>query len=83
MFELSASNAADYLGYPCRATLLGGGVSNTVVLVEADGQRFVLKQSLGKLRVEQDWFSDRRRVFRDESRSWRSSIIHHRQSNAI
>ena len=67
MFELSASNAADYLGYPCTATLLGGGVSNTVVLVETTGGRFILKQSLGKLKVEQDWFSDRRRIFREAS----------------
>lgn len=67
MLELSADNAAQYLGYPCRATLLGGGVSNTVLLIEAEAKRFVLKQSLGKLRVEQDWFSDRRRIFREAS----------------
>lgn len=67
MFELTAANAADYLGYPCRATFLGGGVSNTVLLIETDSQRFILKQSLGKLRVEQDWFSDRRRIFRESS----------------
>ena len=35
MFELSPENAAAYLGYECSATLLGGGVSNTVVLIEA------------------------------------------------
>jgi 5-methylthioribose kinase len=67
MLELSVANAAEYLGYPCKATLLGGGVSNTVLLIEAAAQRFVLKQSLGKLRVEQDWFSDRRRIYREAS----------------
>lgn len=66
-FELSVSNASDYLGYPCTATFLGGGVSNTVLLIESPKGRFVLKQSLGKLRVEQDWFSDRRRIFRESS----------------
>lgn len=67
MFELRADNAGEYLGYPCSAVELGGGVSNTVLLIEAPGKRFVLKQSLGKLRVEQDWFSDRARIFRESS----------------
>ena len=44
---------------------LGGGVSNTVLLVEADGQRAVVKRSLRKLRVQQDWFSDPNRIFRE------------------
>ncbi len=65
--ELSASNASSYLGYPCSATFLGGGVSNTVLLIESPDRRFVLKQSLGKLRVQQDWFSDRARIFRESS----------------
>ena len=71
MFELAAHNASDYLagrGFPqgpWTAVELGGGVSNTVVLVEGGGCRVVLKQSLGKLRVEQDWFSDRDRIFRE------------------
>lgn len=47
------------------ATSLGGGISNHVVLVEAPGLRFVLKQSLPKLRVEEDWYSDRERIFRE------------------
>ena len=67
MFELTAENAATYLGRPCHAVSLGGGVSNTVLLVEAGAERFVLKQSLGKLRVEQDWFSDRARIFRESA----------------
>jgi 5-methylthioribose kinase len=68
---LSAANAAEYLkdrgmdlAAP-RVTELGGGVSNTVLLVESDGQAFVLKQSLGKLRVQEDWFAGRERVVRE------------------
>jgi len=50
---------------------LGGGVSNAVLLVEcqgepgAPGNRWVVKQSLGKLRVKDDWRSDRDRIFRE------------------
>ena len=71
MLELSAENAAEYLNGagmgsgPWRVIELGGGVSNTVLLVESEAGRFVLKQALGKLRVEQDWFSDRRRILRE------------------
>lgn len=36
-----------------------------MLLVETAGRRLVLKQSLGKLRVEQDWFSERNRIFRE------------------
>ncbi|HXI43323.1 MAG TPA: aminoglycoside phosphotransferase family protein [Bryobacteraceae bacterium] len=77
MFDLQADNAAEYLrtrGMACdgaRITELGGGVSNTVLLVEASGRPFVLKQALGRLRVEDDWFSDRERVFRESAAiSW-------------
>ena len=70
MIELSAANAAAYLDERCapgpwRITELGGGVSNTVLLAESAGVRLVLKQALGKLRVEQDWFSDRTRILRE------------------
>ena len=47
---------------------LGGGVSNVVLLAELEGdptRRWVVKQSLGKLRVKDDWQSDRRRIFRE------------------
>ena len=50
---------------------LGGGVSNVVLLVEptgesgTEGRRWVVKQSLGKLRVKDDWRSDRERIFRE------------------
>jgi aminoglycoside phosphotransferase (APT) family kinase protein len=47
---------------------LGGGVSNFVLLIEwanPPGRRWVAKQSLGKLRVKEDWRSDRSRIFRE------------------
>ncbi|MES1257323.1 MAG: aminoglycoside phosphotransferase family protein [Acidobacteriota bacterium] len=44
---------------------LGGGVSNTVILAEMPDGRAILKQSLGKLRVPQEWLSDRGRIFRE------------------
>jgi hypothetical protein len=71
LFELHTSNAADYLNAhgitvdAPRITELGGGVSNTVLLVEAGSQRLVVKQALGKLRVQADWFSDRGRASRE------------------
>jgi 5-methylthioribose kinase len=65
VLELSAANAAAYIGEPCTARELGGGVSNTVLLVETGTSRFVVKQALPKLRVEQDWFCERDRIFRE------------------
>jgi 5-methylthioribose kinase len=47
---------------------LGGGVSNVVLLVEwagPQGQRWVIKQSLEKLRVKDDWRSERSRIYRE------------------
>jgi 5-methylthioribose kinase len=49
---------------------LGGGVSNTVLLVEGKPSgdeeiRWVVKQSLERLRVQDDWRSERRRIFRE------------------
>ncbi len=47
---------------------LGGGVSNIVLLVEWSNQpdrRWVAKQSLGKLRVTDDWRSERDRIYRE------------------
>ncbi len=80
MIELTAGNAAGYLEGrglegPWRIAELGGGVSNVVLLAESPAQRLVLKQALGKLRVEQDWFSDRGRIFR-ESGSLRELAPH-------
>ena len=54
---------------------LGGGVSNTVLLVRMPDRRLVLKQSLARLRVEQDWFSDPARIFR-ESKALRALAPH-------
>lgn len=46
--------------------LLGGGVSNRVVLVmRGNGEAWVLKQALPKLRVAVDWFSSPERVHRE------------------
>jgi 5-methylthioribose kinase len=69
--ELSTVNAGEYLKNRgmelggSHITELGGGVSNTVLLVESDGPTFALKQALGKLRVQEDWFAGRERVFRE------------------
>jgi len=75
-FLLSSDNAHEYLASRglagsrdnLRIRELSGGVSNIVLLVEvANGRscRWVAKQSLGKLRVRDDWRSDRERVFRE------------------
>src|SRR6266567_4402381 len=73
VMDLSAANAADYLkgrgielAAP-RISELGGGVSNTVLLVESGAGRFVLKQALGRLRVQQEWLADRDRIFRESA----------------
>lgn len=69
--ELAVDNAAEWLrrhGLPsdhARFTELGGGISNKVILAEAPDFRAVLKQSLGQLRTQQGWFSDRDRIFRE------------------
>jgi 5-methylthioribose kinase len=71
-FLLSAGNASGYLAArtgaprgPWSIRELGGGVSNVVLLVESPGCRFVLKQSLAKLRVEQEWLAARERIHRE------------------
>ena len=75
-FRLTPRNAKSYLAraglvLPQEQILfreLGGGVSNIVLMVEWPGrpeQRWVVKQSLGKLRVKDDWRSDRERIFRE------------------
>lgn len=47
-------------------TVLGGGVSNRVVLVAREnGEAWVVKQALPKLRVAVDWFSSPERVHRE------------------
>jgi len=69
--ELSPDNASEWLArhqFPSaglRFEELGGGISNRVILAEGNGFRAVLKQSLGQLRTEAGWFSDRNRIFRE------------------
>jgi 5-methylthioribose kinase len=51
---------------PTHFQTLAGGVSNRTVLVEfKDGQSWVIKQALAKLRTKADWFSDPSRVHRE------------------
>ncbi|MHB8653826.1 MAG: phosphotransferase family protein [Terriglobia bacterium] len=75
-FLLSPENLPAYLedkklakdARDCVVRELGGGVSNIVLLVEWPDEperRWVVKQSLGKLRVKDDWRSDRERIFRE------------------
>lgn len=46
--------------------VLGGGVSNrTVLICRSNGDRWVMKQALGKLRVAEDWFSSPLRIHRE------------------
>ena len=46
--------------------VLGGGVSNRAVLVKrANGEAWVVKQALAKLRVPTDWFSSPARIERE------------------
>ena len=46
--------------------VLRGGVSNRTILVQrADGEAWVIKQALAKLRVQEDWFSDPARIHRE------------------
>jgi aminoglycoside phosphotransferase (APT) family kinase protein len=42
-------------------------VSNTVLLVEAGGCQFVVKQALPQLRVEAEWLCDRRRILSESA----------------
>ena len=79
MFTLSEGNAVQYLvnqgvispdnGRRARAELLGGGISNIVIRVSlgADCGGLVLKQSLPKLRVQEDWFADQGRIHRERA----------------
>lgn len=74
-FRLTAATLRDYLAErglvqdPSRLVIreLGGGVSNLVLLVEGPHERWVAKQSLGKLRVKDDWRSKRDRILREAS----------------
>ena len=87
-FALTADNAVAYLARRglmapaaarmAAAELLGGGVSNVVVrVVSLDGDGgLVLKQSLPKLRVEEDWFADRERIYRERAGiDWLAAVL--------
>jgi aminoglycoside phosphotransferase (APT) family kinase protein len=67
--ELNVESAVEYLktrGVVARCvTELGGGVSNSVFLVEAEDGSFILKQSLPRLRVKDEWLADRSRIVRE------------------
>jgi 5-methylthioribose kinase len=75
MFEVTLENAADYLRSTSRAERkelieireLPGGVSNLVLLVTLPerGERLVLKQARGRLRVEQEWLCSVERIWRE------------------
>ena len=60
-----------------RLRALAGGVSNRTVLVQRqDGDDWVLKQALSKLRVEVDWFSAPERIQREAAGlRWLGEII--------
>lgn len=75
-FLITPENFRDYLATQnlvddpqgCVVRELGGGVSNVVLLIEWPEhleRRWVAKQSLEKLRVQDDWRSDRARIFRE------------------
>ncbi len=75
-FTLTPENVKPYLVHHAlieaseevRAWELGGGVSNIVLMVEHTAkpdQRWVVKQSLGQLRVKDEWLSDRARILRE------------------
>ena len=76
-YALSATNAVDYLlsqglisavqAKSASARELGGGVSNIVVRVDFAGQPggIVIKQSLPRLRVQQEWLADQARIHRE------------------
>ncbi len=70
--ELDAALARSYLadrGEPLSesATVraLPGGVSNTVLYVADGDRRFVVKQALPRLRVQDEWLADRSRIRRE------------------
>jgi aminoglycoside phosphotransferase (APT) family kinase protein len=76
VIELNPQNVVAYLaarglareGDAISVRELGGGVSNIVLLLEwrdEPDRRWVVKQSLEKLRVEDDWRSERGRIYRE------------------
>lgn len=69
---LTAETVVDHLrergvidGGPATARALSGGVSNVVLAVDTDHRRLVVKQSLDRLRVADDWFAPRQRILNE------------------
>jgi 5-methylthioribose kinase len=70
MDEPTPRQLADYLaarglvrtGASVRVDQLGGGVSSDIVAVTGPGVALVVKRALPRLKVEQEWFADARRV---------------------
>lgn len=75
MFEITDTTAAEYLRTcgrvgaqePLQVVELLGGVSNIVLLVTLPekGERFVLKQARGQLRVKEEWLCPVERIWRE------------------
>ncbi|MDA0734107.1 MAG: phosphotransferase [Chloroflexi bacterium] len=74
-YNIDVSNVVDYLSFrglirPNDVTSvqsLGWGVSNTLVKVSTQDDCMVVKQSLPKLRVAEDWFADQGRILRERA----------------
>ncbi|MDQ0340065.1 5-methylthioribose kinase [Caldalkalibacillus uzonensis] len=49
-----------------KVELLTGGVSNMVWKITTPSKRWVLKQALPKLKVQEEWYSDVDRIFREQ-----------------
>lgn len=62
---LRAAGHVGRLESPAFETLRGGVSSRTVLVERADGPDWVIKQSLARLRVEVDWYSDPARIHRE------------------
>src|SRR5690242_9120375 len=70
MDEPTPRQLADYLaarglvrtGASVRVDQLGGGVSSDIVAVTGPGVALVVKRALPRLKVEQEWLADARRV---------------------
>ena len=80
---LSADTAPKYLaqrGLIAPGTLvtieaLGGGVSNVVLAARTEGRAMVLKQSLPRLRVADEWLAKRERVLTEAAAlSWAGAV---------
>ncbi|MCO6497591.1 MAG: phosphotransferase [Chitinophagaceae bacterium] len=64
-------------GEECSVRHLAGGVSNkTELFTRANGEQWVIKQALGKLRVKEDWFCDEERILIEyKGLKWLSSVL--------